>query len=59
MLLSITRRFLEGLDDESSRTGYHLNLGLPVLDDQLDGRGDSQPLPFHGCLGNVVSNLLR
>merc|ERR1719348_1546421 len=55
-LLSVPWGFLEGLDNESSSTGDHRTLSLPVLDAELHGH--LQTLPFLGGLGDVVTNLL-
>ena len=55
-LLPVTWWLLEGLDDEGGGRGDDADLGLPVLDGQLDG--DLQALPFGGGLGDVLANLL-
>merc|ERR1719150_24680 len=55
-LLTITWRFLQGLDDQGSGGGNDSDLSLTVLDGQLDG--DLQTFPVLGGLGDVVTNLL-
>lgn len=56
LLLPVTSRLLEGLDDKS-RCGWDDSDGsLTVLDGQLDG--NTQTLPVTGGLGNVFSDLL-
>ena len=55
-LLPVPGGLLEGLDDEGGGRGDDADLGLPVLDGQLDG--DLQALPFGGGLGDVLANLL-
>ena len=54
--LPVPGGLLEGLDDQGSGRGHDRNLGLTVLDGQLDG--DLQTLPVSGGLGDVVTNLL-
>ena len=55
-LLPVPGGLLEGLDDEGGGRGNHADLGLPVLDGQLDS--DLQALPFGGGFGDVLANLL-
>merc|ERR1719189_2899763 len=55
-LLSVTRRFLQGLDDKGRGRRYHGDGGLPVLDLELDRHLET--LPVAGRLGDVVTNLL-
>jgi len=55
-LLAVTWGLLKGLDDQGSGGGNNVDLGLTVLDGQLDG--DLQTFPVLGGLGNVVTNLL-
>lgn len=56
LLLAITVGLVEGLDDQSGGSGDHLDGGLTVLDDQLDGNADS--LPVLSGLSNIISDLL-
>lgn len=56
LLLLITHRLLERLDDQCGRTRHHLDRSLTVLDRQLDGH--AQTLPVLGGLGNVLADLL-
>ena len=56
-LLLVTWRLLEGLDDQRRGGWDDIDLGLSVLDGELDG--DSQTLPVAGVLGNVFRNLFR
>merc|ERR1711992_326613 len=55
-LLPVPGGLLQGLDDQGGGRGDDADLGLPVLDGQLDG--DLQALPFGGGLGDVLANLL-
>ena len=52
-LLPVPGRLLEGLDDQGGGGGHHADLGLTVLDGQLDG--DLQALPVPSCLGDVLT----
>ena len=56
LLLSVPRRLLQGLDDQTRSAGDDADLGLTVLDGQLDG--DSETLPVTGGLGDVLTDLL-
>lgn len=56
-LLLITRRLLQSLDDERRSRRHDVDLGLTVLNGQLDR--DSQTLPVTGILGDIFRNLLR
>ena len=47
---------LTDLDDEGGRGGDDLDLGLPVLDGELDG--DLEAFPVLRGLGDVVADLL-
>jgi hypothetical protein len=49
LLLAVTRRLLEGLNDEGGSGGHNRNLSLTVLDGELDG--DTETLLY--CLKNV------
>ena len=55
-LLAITGRLLEGTDDQGRGRGDNLDLGLTVLDRQLNS--DAQTLPILRSLGNVFTDLL-
>ena len=55
-LLAITRRLLQGLDDEGSGRGNDVDGGLTVLDGELDS--DLETFPVLGGLGDVVTDLL-
>lgn len=54
-LLLVTWGLLEGLDDQRGGRWQDLDLGLTVLNGQLDG--DSQALPLGGVLGDIFRNL--
>lgn len=56
LLLSVSRRLLQGLDDQTRSAGDDRDLGLTVLDGQLDG--DSETLPVTGGLGDIFTDLL-
>lgn len=56
LLLSVPRRLLQSLDDQTRSAGDDADLGLTVLDGQLDG--DSETLPVTGGLGDVFTDLL-
>ncbi len=56
LLVGRGRGLLEGLDQQRGSAGNNLDLGLSVLDDELDS--DLHALPFLGRLGNVVTDLL-
>jgi hypothetical protein len=56
LLLSVSRRLLQGLDDQTRCRGDDADLGLTVLDGQLDG--DSETLPVTGGLGDIFTDLL-
>ena len=55
-LLTITWRFFQSLDNQSSSWGHNIDLSLTILNGQLDG--NSQAFPILGGLGNVVTNFL-
>lgn len=56
-LLAVADGLLQGLDDQGGGRGHDLDLGLAVLDDQLDR--DAQALPVLGrLLGDILTNLL-
>lgn len=55
LLLPVTRGLLEGLDDERRGGGDDGNLGLTVLDGQLDR--DAEALPVAGGLGDIFTDL--
>jgi len=55
-LLAVAWRLLQGLDDQGGGGGHNVDLGLTVLDGQLDG--DLQTFPVLGGLGDVVTDLL-
>ena len=57
LLLSVSWRLLEGLDNERSSTRNHLNFCLPILDGQFDC--DLQSFPLLCCLCNIISYFLR
>lgn len=56
LLLAVTRRLLEGLDDEGRSGGHNRDGGLTVLDGQADG--DTETLPVASVLGDIFTNLL-
>lgn len=56
LLLAVTRRLLEGLDDERRGGGDDRDSGLTVLDGELDG--DAKTLPVAGGLGDIFTDLL-
>ena len=56
-LLAVARGLLEGADDEGGRARHDLDLGLPVLDEEV--ARDLQALPVLGGLLDVVADLLR
>ena len=51
------RRTLESLDDKGRCGGDDVNLGLTVLDGELDGNAET--LPRAGGLGDIFTDLLR
>lgn len=55
-LLTITRRLLEGSDDERGRTRNHVDGRLTILNGQ--SHGDFESLPVLGGLGDIISDLL-
>jgi hypothetical protein len=55
LLLAVTRRLLEGLDDEGRSGGNNGDSGLTVLDGQLDC--DTESLPVTGGLGDIFTDL--
>nr|GMD64528.1 60S ribosomal protein L12 [Ipomoea batatas]GMD69453.1 60S ribosomal protein L12 [Ipomoea batatas]GME01665.1 60S ribosomal protein L12 [Ipomoea batatas] len=56
-LLPVTLRLLEGLDDKGGSGGDDRDLGLTVLNRELDGDAEALPI-LGGFLGNVLTNLL-
>lgn len=56
LLLAVTGRLLEGLDDEGRSGGNNGDGGLTVLDGQADG--NTETLPVASVLGDVFTNLL-
>lgn len=56
LLLSVSNGLVERLDDQGRGRGDNRDLGLTVLDSQLDG--NSETLPVTGSLGDVFSDLL-
>jgi hypothetical protein len=56
LLLAVTGRLLEGLDDEGRSGGHNRDGGLTVLDGQADG--DAETLPVASGLGNIFTDLL-
>ena len=56
LLLAVTSRLLESLDDEGRGRGDNGYGCLTVLDGELDG--DTETLPVGGGLGDVFSDLL-
>ena len=56
-LLSVTLRLLEGLDDESSGRRDDRDLGLTILDGELDGDAKTFPV-LRGLLGDILTDLL-
>lgn len=56
LLLLITRRLVQSLDDKGGGRGDDLNSGLTVLDGQL--AGNTETLPVLGGLGDIITNLL-
>lgn len=56
LLLAITRRLLEGLDDERRGGGNDRDGSLTVLDGELDG--DAESLPVASSLGDILTDLL-
>lgn len=55
LLLAVSGRLFQSTDDERRRGGNNLNLGLTVLDGQLDS--DFETFPFSSLLGNIFSDL--
>lgn len=55
LLLPVTWRLLEGLDDERRGRRHNGNCSLTVLDGQLDR--DAETLPVASGLGNVFTDL--
>lgn len=56
LLLAVTRRLLEGLDDQGRGGGNNRDRGLTVLDGELDSH--TETLPVTSVLGNVFTDLL-
>lgn len=56
-LLAVTRRLLQGLDDQRRGRRHNGHSSLTVLDSQLDGH--TETLPLARGLGNVFTDLLR
>ena len=55
LLLAVSGRLLEGLDDERRGGGNDRDGGLTVLDGQLDR--DAESLPVAGGLGDIFTDL--
>jgi hypothetical protein len=55
LLLAVTRRLLEGLDDERRSGGNNGDGGLTVLDGQFDR--DTETLPVASGLGDIFTDL--
>lgn len=53
LLLAVTRRLLQGLDDERGGRRNNGDSGLTVLDRELDG--DTETLPVAGSFGNIFT----
>ncbi|KAI9367870.1 hypothetical protein BJX61DRAFT_526488 [Aspergillus egyptiacus] len=56
LLLAVTRRLLQGLDDEGRGGGHNRDLSLTVLDGELDS--NTETFPVTSVLGNIFTNLL-
>merc|ERR1719383_417417 len=56
-LLAVTRRLLEGADEESGSAGNYAHRRLTILDRQL--HRDAETFPVLSGLGDIVTNLLR
>lgn len=56
LLLTVTRRLLEGLDDQRRGGRHNGDGGLTVLDGESDG--NTQTLPVTGVLGDIFTDLL-
>jgi hypothetical protein len=56
LLLAVTRRLLEGLDDQGRGGGNDRDSSLTVLDGELDSH--TETLPVTSVLGNVFTDLL-
>jgi hypothetical protein len=56
LLLAVTGRLLEGLDDKGRSGGNNGDGGLTVLDGQADGNAET--LPVASVLGDIFTNLL-
>lgn len=56
LLLSVPRRLLQGLDDQRGSGRNNGDLGLTVLDGQLNS--DSETLPVTSGLGDIFTDLL-
>jgi hypothetical protein len=56
LLLAVTRRLLEGLDDQGRGGGNNRDRSLTVLDGELDSH--TETLPVTSVLGNVFTDLL-
>ena len=55
-LLAVTRRLLQGYDNEGLGRGHHGDSSLTVLDRELDRHAET--LPLTRSLGNIFTNLL-
>jgi hypothetical protein len=55
LLLAVSGRLLEGLDDEGGSGGNDGDGGLTVLDGQLDG--DTETFPVTSGLGDIFTDL--
>ena len=56
LLLAVTGRLLQGLDDKRGSRWNDRNRGLTVLDGELDS--DLQSFPVLSALSNIFTNLL-
>lgn len=56
LLLAVTRRLLEGLNDQRGSGRHDRDRGLTVLDGELDSH--TETLPVTSALGNIFTNLL-
>jgi len=56
LLFAVTRRLLEGLDDERRSRGDDRDGGLTVLDGELDR--DTETFPVTSGLGDIFTDLL-
>ncbi|VCW76775.1 unnamed protein product, partial [Gulo gulo] len=54
LLLSVSRQFLEGFDNQGRGRRYHFNLNISVLNGQFHSH--PRALPITGSLGNLITN---